>query len=88
MQTHGQATVWSPQVGGGRARAGEGWRLQLRQWWAVCRAARQRATLAALEGCWDPQREAFRPLRADAAPELAAARGALSMATILYGFTR
>jgi hypothetical protein len=88
MQRHGQATVWSPQVGVGRARAGEGWRLQLRRWWAARRDARRRATLAALEGCWDPQREAFWPLRADAAPELAAAHGTLSMATMLYDFTR
>jgi hypothetical protein len=88
MQSHGQATVWSPQVDGGRARAGEGWRLQLRRWWAGCRAARQHATLAALEGSWDPQREAFRPLRADAAPEMAAAQGTLSLATMLYAFAR
>ena len=88
MQSHGQATVWSSQVGVGRASAGEGWRLQLRRWWAARRAARRHATLAAFEGCWDPQREAFRPLRADAAPEVAAARGTLSMATMLYGFTR
>jgi hypothetical protein len=40
--------------------------------------------LAALEGYWDPQREVFHPLQANAAIDVAAAQGTLSMATMLY----
>src|SRR6266540_5027841 len=82
---HARRTV---AVGGGRASDGAGWYQQLRQWWTARRAARQRATLAAINSCWDSQRETIRPLGADAAPEMAAAQGALSMAILLYGFTR
>jgi hypothetical protein len=63
--------------------ADERWQ-QLRRWWA----ARRRATLAAFDSRWDSQRESLKTSRADAALEMAAARGALSMATMLYGFTR
>jgi hypothetical protein len=88
MRAHGQATPWGTHVGVGRASEGAGWCQQLRQWWTARRAARQRAALAAINSCWDSQRETIRPLGADAAPEMAAAQGALSMAILLYGFTR
>jgi hypothetical protein len=84
MPSHGQATVWGAQVGVERAREGTGWRQQLRQWWVARRDAHRRATLAALSRCWDPKSETVRPRRADAAPEMAAAQGVLSLATILY----
>jgi hypothetical protein len=88
MRAHGQATVWEIHVGIGRARPADGRWQQLRRWWAARRDARRRATLAALNSCWDSQRESLQPSRADAAPEMAAAQGALSMAIMLYGFTR
>jgi hypothetical protein len=87
MRAHGQTTVWGTHIGVGRARGGAGWYQQLREWWAAHKAARQQARLSALSGCWDAEREALKPLRAEAAPEMAAAQGALSMATMLYGLT-
>ncbi len=88
MRAHGQTTAWGTHIGVGRARAGDGWRRQLGRWWAARRDAHRRAKIAALNGYWDSRREAFRLRRADAAPELAAAQGTLSTATMLYGFTR
>ncbi len=88
MRAHGQATVWSTHVGVGHASGGAGWWQQLRSWWAARQAAHRRAKIAALNGCWDPRRETWQPPRADAAPEMAAAQAALSMATMLYGLTR
>ena len=86
MRAHGQATASETYIGIGCARAAEGWRRQLRRWWAARRDAHRRAKLAALNGYWDSQREAIRLLRADTALELAAAQSTLSMATMLYGF--
>ena len=83
LPSHGQATVWETSVGLDCAREGAGWCQQLRQWWGARREAHRRATLAALNHCWDPQREACRPLRAEAALEMAAAQAGLSVATML-----
>jgi hypothetical protein len=71
----------------GRARSKSGWYQQLRAWWAARRAARQYAPFAACEHRWDVRREVVRPLPAGTAMDLAAAQGALSMATRLYGLT-
>ena len=85
LPSHGQATVWGTPGGLDRAREGAGWRQQLRQWWGVRREAHRRARLAALNRCWDPQRETVRPLHAEAAREMAAAQDGLSVAAMLSG---
>jgi hypothetical protein len=58
----------------------------MKEWWAARKAARQQAKLVALTDQWDAEHEAFRPLRADAAVEMAIAQGTLSMATQPYSF--
>jgi hypothetical protein len=88
MRAHGQATVWGTPIGAGRARDAKGWCPQLKEWWAARKAAREQARLAALQACWDTQHEVIRPLRAEAAPEMAAAQGALAVATMLYGLSQ
>jgi hypothetical protein len=88
MRAHGQATVWGTHVGVGRTRDAKGWYQQLGDWWAAHKAARRQARLAALDARWDAQREAAQPLRADAAPEMAVAQGALTVATMLYGLSQ
>ena len=47
------------------------------------KTTRRQAKLASLNACWDATHEAVRPQRADAAPEIAVAQAALSMATLL-----
>jgi len=85
LPSHGQATVWGIPVDFDRAREGVGWRQQHRQWWAARREAHRRATLATLNRCWAPQRETFRPQRAEAAREMVAAQASLAVTTMLYG---
>jgi hypothetical protein len=79
--------VWGTHAGEGRAKDAHGWYQQLTAWWAARKALRRQARPAALDACWDAKREAVRPLRAETAPEMAAAQGALTMATLLYGLT-
>jgi hypothetical protein len=88
MRSHAHTTVWGTHIGLGRASGGTGWLQQLREWWAAHTAARRQTRLAALSACWDAQHEAVRAPRADAAPEMAAARAALSVATMLYGLSQ
>jgi hypothetical protein len=85
MRAHGQATAWGTHVEVGRIGGHAGWYPQLKAWWAARKATRRQAQLAQLDACWDAQHEAVRPLRAEAAPEMAAAQGALTVATMLYG---
>ena len=85
MRSHAHATVWGTHIGVGRASDAKGWYQQLREWWAARTAAHRQARLAALDACWDARHEAVRPLRAEAAPEMAAAQGALTVATMFYG---
>jgi hypothetical protein len=86
MRSHGPATVWGTSLDGGRARDTKGWYQQMKEWWAARKAAHQQAKLVALTDRWDAEHEAFRPLCADAAVEMAIAQGTLSMATQPYSF--
>ena len=88
MRTYGHATAWVTRIGVGRASKGTEWYQQLRDWWTAHKAARQEARLASLDARWDSTREVVTPLRAEAAPEMAAAQHALSVATMLYGLSQ
>jgi hypothetical protein len=86
MQAQGLQTAgWTHRLVG-RARSGAGWYRQLRDSWAACQAARRAANLASLSACWNPTREAFTPLRAEAAMDMAVAQGALSIVMQPYAF--
>jgi hypothetical protein len=88
MRAHGHAPAWGTHIGVGRARDTKSWYQQLRDWWTSHKAARQQANLDALHRCWDAKHEAVAPHRAEAAPEMAAAHHAISVATMLYGLSQ
>jgi hypothetical protein len=85
MRAHGHTLVWGTQRGVSRARDAQGWSQQLHAWWVTRKAIRQQARLTTLNTCWDAQHEAWTPLRADAARDMAAAQGNFLTATQLYG---
>jgi len=85
MRAHGHTATWSMHIG--RARDAKGWYDHLTEWWTARKALRDDAKLAAIAARWDAKREALTPLRADAAPEMAVAYGALSAGTVVYGLT-
>jgi hypothetical protein len=88
MRTYGHATAWGTHIGVDRTSNGVGWYQQLRDWWMAHKAARQEARLASRNVCWDSKREVVTPLRAEAAPEMAAAHHALSVTIMLYGLSQ
>jgi hypothetical protein len=88
MHTHGHTPIWGIPIGVGRASETKSWYQPLRDWWTAHTAARQQAKLEALHRCWDATREAVTPPRAGAAPDMAAAHHALSVAPMLYGLSQ
>jgi hypothetical protein len=88
MRSHGHATLWGTHIGLGHAGGGASWYQQLKEWWALRTSARRQAKLAALKACWDAEHEAIKPLRADAAIEMAIAQGTLSVAMQPYSLTQ
>jgi len=88
MHTNGHTTVWGTPTGIGRASETRSWYQQLRDWWTAHKAARQQASLDTLHRCWDATHEAVTSHRAEAAPEMAAAHHAITVATILYGLSQ
>jgi hypothetical protein len=88
MHTNAHTTPWGTLSGSGRARETKRWYQQLRDWWTAHQAARRQASLDALHRCWDATREAVTPHRAEAAPEMAVAHHAISVATMLYGLSQ
>ena len=86
MRVQGLSTMgWTHRLVG-RARGGAEWYRQLRDWWTARQAARRAANLASLSACWNATHEAFTPLRAEAAMEMAVAQGTLSIAMQPYAF--
>lgn len=87
MRAHGRTAVWETPVGARRASGSTRWYQRLWDWWAAHAARRQHARLAALNASWDAKRETLKSPRAEAASEMAAAHGALSTVTQIYGLT-
>ena len=87
MHANGHTTVWGTHIGIGRASQTRSWYQQLRNWWTAHKTARQQASLDALQRCWDTKHEAVISQRAEAAPEMATAHHAISVATLLYGLS-
>lgn len=87
MRAQGQATVWGNHIPVGGAERSSGWLQQWRDWWTLYKASRQNTKFESLNGCWDAHREVLIPAQADTAAEMAAAHGALSVATQLYGLS-
>jgi hypothetical protein len=80
MRAQAHPTAWGTQLGISRT----GQYRRLRAWWAARTAARREARLASLGRRWDGTREAVSPIRAEAAIDMAVARGTLSIAIQPY----
>jgi hypothetical protein len=87
MHTNSHTTVWGTHIGVNRARDTKSWYQQLRDWWTAHNATRQQANIEALDRSWDATRETVTSQCAEAAPEMAAAHHAISVATMLYGLS-
>jgi hypothetical protein len=87
MRTHGHTPVWGNHIAIGRTKKRASWYEEIKEWWSARKTARDAAKLAAIAARWDAKGEALKPLRADAAPEMAAAHHAISVATMLYGLS-
>lgn len=86
MRTHAHTTVWGSHIGMHRPSAGVDWLQRLRRWFGSHKAEGKRETAVTCSGAWDARREAFRPLRADSALDLAAAQGgSTTTLLLLYG---
>jgi hypothetical protein len=85
MRVDEPVTMWRTSVGGGAPRDWAAWWRQLRRWWAARHATRRRAAVSAFAASWNPQRETFKPRPVGTAADVAAAHGALSTTTRLYG---
>jgi hypothetical protein len=83
-----QTALWGTPIKGDRAQEAKGWYQRLRDWRVAYTAARRKAKLASLSVCWDSRREVVTPLRAEAAPETAAAHAVLSAEIMLYGLSQ
>jgi hypothetical protein len=84
MRTHGHAAVWGTYGEISHIGVHAGWYQPLKAWWEARQAARRQAHLATRDACWDAQHETVRPLRAEAAHDMAAAQGGITVATMLY----
>jgi hypothetical protein len=83
MSAHGHTTVWGTHSDVGRTINGQSWYQQVKAWWTTHQAARQDVKLVMLRAHWDAQREAVRPLHADAAIDMVASTHACSTTTAL-----
>lgn len=84
MQGHGHTTEWVTHKGGSSASGAKRWYQQLQHWWTARKAVHRDAKLPSLDVYWDARREAVKPLRAEAAIDMARDQRALSMATQPY----
>ena len=84
MRAQAHPSVWGILLGISRASSHAGRYRQLCTWWAARTAAHRQARLASLGRRWDGTREAVSPLRAEAAIDMAVARGTLAIATQPY----
>jgi hypothetical protein len=87
MRSPGHATVWGTHIDIGCARGSAGWFQPLRDWWQAHKTARQEAKLAALNACWNAEREVVQPLRTESAAEMVAAQHAFSTGIRLSGLS-
>jgi hypothetical protein len=84
MRAHTQTMGQRPQVGV-RVNVGElDWLHRLLQWCkSFCQSARVNESVSPYS-VWDAKREQYRPLKADAAVDLVAARNGISWASRIY----
>ena len=88
MRAQGHVLILGTQAGEGCASDAKRGYQRLNAQWVAHQAARRRARMAAREACWDATHESVRPIRAEAATEMAAAEGALTVVSMLYGLSQ
>ena len=84
MRAHSQTIDRRPQVSVKVDIAGADWFQRVRQWFRGFSRRSQPKEPRSFYGTWDPKREQFHQMKADAAADLIAARNGMSWATKIY----
>jgi hypothetical protein len=84
MRAHTQTIDQRPQMGVSVAPGSIDWLHRLYQWFQGLSRSSREVPPVSMYGTWEPERERFQPLRADAALDIVISRKGTAWSTQLY----